>query len=142
MTGEIKFDKDGYRRNFTLDIVELKPGGLKKVGIWSSSSGVSFSNNYVSVLKEAMLSLKNKTLKVTTLITKPYVMLKQSEKKLMGNDQYEGYCVDIIFELSRILGFKYEFHLVRDRVHGVMNEKKEWNGMIRELIDRVSCLQT
>lgn len=140
MTGEIKFDRDGYRRNFTLDIVELKPGGLKKVGIWSSSSGVAFSNNYVSVLKEAMLSLKNKTLKVTTLITKPYVMLKQSEKKLMGNDQYEGYCIDIIFELSRILGFKYEFHLVRDRVHGVMNEKKEWNGMIRELIDREADL--
>uniref|UniRef100_A0A1W7RAA1 Glutamate receptor 1 n=1 Tax=Hadrurus spadix TaxID=141984 RepID=A0A1W7RAA1_9SCOR len=136
ITGEVNFDSDGYRRNFSLDIVELKPGGLKKIGTWTPIAGVNFSRDYGTVLKETLLSLKNKTLRITSLVTQPYVMLKQSDKKLLGNDQFEGYCIDLVFELSKLLGFKYEFHLVRDRHHGASNDKKEWTGMIRELIDR------
>lgn len=68
----------------------------------------------------------------------PYVMVKKSEKELVGNDRYEGYCMDLLKELSNILGFTYEVRLVGDGKYGAQNDKGEWNGMVRELIDHVS----
>lgn len=68
----------------------------------------------------------------------PYVMAKKSEKELVGNDRYEGYCMDLLKELSNILGFTYEVRLVGDGKYGAQNDKGEWNGMVRELIDHVS----
>lgn len=55
---------------------------------------------------------------------------------LIGNDRFEGFGVDIIHELSLILGFKYEFRL--ENQYGNKNPvTKEWNGMIRQLQDDV-----
>ncbi|XP_013787893.1 glutamate receptor ionotropic, kainate 2-like [Limulus polyphemus] len=63
-------------------------------------------------------------------------MIKENADMLEGNDKFEGYCIDLIHELSAILGFKYSIQLVKDKAHGSKNERGEWNGMIRELIDR------
>lgn len=68
----------------------------------------------------------------------PYVMYKKSDKPLYGNDRFEGYCLDLLKELSNILGFSYEVKLVSDGKYGAQNDKGEWNGMVRELIDHVS----
>lgn len=68
----------------------------------------------------------------------PYVMHKKSDKELVGNDRFEGYCLDLLKELSNILGFTYEVRLVADGKYGAQNDKGEWNGMVRELIDHVS----
>lgn len=68
----------------------------------------------------------------------PYVMYKKSDKELSGNDRFEGYCLDLLKELSNILGFTYEVRLVGDGKYGAQNDKGEWNGMVRELIDHVS----
>lgn len=70
----------------------------------------------------------------------PYVMIKKSDKVLYGNDRFEGYCLDLLKELSNILGFTYEVKLVSDGKYGAQNDKGEWNGMVRELIDHVSDL--
>lgn len=66
------------------------------------------------------------------------MMVKKSDKELVGNDRYEGYCMDLLKELSNILGFTYEVRLVGDGKYGAQNDKGEWNGMVRELIDHVS----
>uniref|UniRef100_A0A3B5LUZ2 Glutamate receptor n=1 Tax=Xiphophorus couchianus TaxID=32473 RepID=A0A3B5LUZ2_9TELE len=63
----------------------------------------------------------------------PYVMVKKSEKELVGNDRYEGYCMDLLKELSNILGFTYEVRLVGDGKYGAQNDKGEWNGMVADL---------
>lgn len=65
-------------------------------------------------------------------------MYKKSDKPLYGNDRFEGYCLDLLKELSNILGFSYEVKLVTDGKYGAQNDKGEWNGMVRELIDHVS----
>lgn len=65
-------------------------------------------------------------------------MYKKSDKPLYGNDRFEGYCLDLLKELSNILGFSYEVKLVGDGKYGAQNDKGEWNGMVRELIDHVS----
>lgn len=69
-------------------------------------------------------------------------MYKKSDKELVGNDRFEGYCLDLLKELSNILGFTYEVRLVADGKYGAQNDKGEWNGMVRELIDHVSESQS
>lgn len=64
-------------------------------------------------------------------------MYKKSDKPLYGNDRFEGYCLDLLKELSNILGFIYEVKLVSDGKYGAQNDKGEWNGMVKELIDHV-----
>lgn len=65
-------------------------------------------------------------------------MLKESSSQLPGNDRFEGFGIDIIYELSLMLGFKYEFRLQEDKDYGGINKiTKEWTGMIRALQDGV-----
>nr|XP_058920705.1 glutamate receptor ionotropic, kainate 1 isoform X8 [Kogia breviceps] len=65
----------------------------------------------------------------------PYVMYRKSDKPLYGNDRFEGYCLDLLKELSNILGFIYDVKLVPDGKYGAQNDQGEWNGMVKELID-------
>ena len=68
-------------------------------------------------------------------------MWKESSKKLSGNAQFEGYSVDLIQEISYILGFNYTIQLVPDGRYGSYNRKtKEWDGMIKELLDQKADL--
>lgn len=41
LTRDIKFDHKGHRTDFFLDIIELGPAGLEKVGIWNSTEGLA-----------------------------------------------------------------------------------------------------
>uniref|UniRef100_A0A8C7Y0E5 Glutamate receptor ionotropic, kainate 2 n=1 Tax=Oryzias sinensis TaxID=183150 RepID=A0A8C7Y0E5_9TELE len=65
----------------------------------------------------------------------PYVMLKKSDRALVGNDRFEGFCIDLLKELAGLLGFTYEIRLVPDGKYGSQDDKGQWNGMIRELIE-------
>lgn len=50
-------------------------------------------------------------------------MRKDSAEKLVGNDQFEGYAIDLIHEISKTLGFNYTFRLVPDGRYGSFNKK-------------------
>lgn len=65
-------------------------------------------------------------------------MFRKSDTALFGNDRFEGYCIDLLKELAIILGFTYEIRLVEDGKYGAQDDKGQWNGMIKELIDHVS----
>jgi len=68
-------------------------------------------------------------------------MLKGSAQKKTDNERYEGYAVDLIDELSKLLHFKYIFKEVKDKAYGSWDEKSgQWNGMIKELIDEEADL--
>lgn len=137
LTGVIKFDHQGFRSDFSLDIVELSKDGLRKVGTWNSTEGVNYTRTYGESQKEIVEILQNKTLVVTIILSSPYVMRKEASEKLTGNAQFEGYAIDLIHEISKILMFNYTFRLVPDGRHGSYNrETKEWGGMIRELLDQ------
>lgn len=60
-------------------------------------------------------------------------MLKDSSEKLVGNDRFEGFGIELIHELSLMLGFNYTFKLQEDGVYGSKNANGEWNGMIKEI---------
>lgn len=62
----------------------------------------------------------------------------KKERKVDDGQEYEGFCIDLLEELSKIVGFRYKIVLVADGNYGAPNEKKKWNGMVGELIARVS----
>ncbi|XP_047523152.1 glutamate receptor ionotropic, kainate 2 isoform X1 [Pieris napi] len=137
LTGVIKFDHQGFRSDFTLDIIELTRDGLQKAGIWNSSEGVNYTRSYGDNQKQIVEILQNKTLIVTTILSSPYCMRKEASEKLTGNAQFEGYAIDLIHEISKVLGFNYTFKLAPDGRYGSYNrESKEWDGMIRELLEQ------
>lgn len=64
-------------------------------------------------------------------------MLKDSAEKLSGNERFEGFGIELIHELSLMLGFNYTFHLQADGAYGSKDADGNWNGMIREIRDYV-----
>uniref|UniRef100_A0A8C2DDI5 Glutamate receptor n=1 Tax=Cyprinus carpio TaxID=7962 RepID=A0A8C2DDI5_CYPCA len=141
LTGQIIINKtDGLRKDFDLDIISLKEDGMEKIGVWNSNTGLNLTDSNKDKNTNVTDSMANRTLIVTTILENPYVMYKKSDKPLYGNDRFEGYCLDLLKELSNILGFSYEVKLVSDGKYGAQNDKGEWNGMVRELIDHVADL--
>lgn len=66
-------------------------------------------------------------------------MLKQSSTITTGNDRYEGFAIDIIQEMSKMLGFNYTFEVQSDNMYGSYNNATgKWNGMLGKIIARVS----
>ena len=64
--------------------------------------------------------------------------LKKSEQPLEGNDRYQGFCVDLLEEIAEIVGFRFEIKLVPDGKYGAPDDNKMWNGMVQEIISKVS----
>lgn len=64
-------------------------------------------------------------------------MLKKNalEQGLVGNDQWEGFSIDLMNELSDNLGFNYELKQVADSRHGTESDDGTWNGMIGEVVN-------
>ncbi|XP_069947297.1 glutamate receptor ionotropic, kainate 2 isoform X3 [Cherax quadricarinatus] len=141
LTGLIKFDTEGFRRDVTLDIVELTKDGLTRVGRWDPGSGANYTRSYSEVQQGIVESLQNKTLMVTSILAAPYNMLRETSVQMTGNDRYEGFCVDLIQEISEVLGFNYTIRIAADGSHGKYDDKKKrWNGMIGELLDQKADL--
>ncbi|XP_047910377.1 glutamate receptor ionotropic, kainate 2 isoform X4 [Anser cygnoides] len=142
LTGRITFNKsNGLRTDFDLDVISLKEEGLEKVGTWDPLSGLNMTENQKGKPANITDSLSNRSLIVTTILEEPYVMFKKSDKPLYGNDRFEGYCIDLLRELSTILGFSYEIRLVEDGKYGAQEDASgQWNGMVRELIDHKADL--
>ncbi|XP_072305451.1 glutamate receptor U1-like [Eucyclogobius newberryi] len=67
-----------------------------------------------------------KELSITTIKEEPYAMSRGSE--------LEGFCMDLLTELSKRVGFTYKIHLVKDGRYGVMDQSGHWNGMIGEVV--------
>jgi ionotropic kainate glutamate receptor 2 len=137
LTDVIKFDHQGFRTDFILDIIELSPNGLRKAGTWNSTQGINFTRTFGDQQKEIVEILQNKTLVVTTILSNPYCMRKEAAEKLSGNAQFEGYAIDLIAEISKVLGFNYTIRLAPDGRYGSYDkETGEWDGMIKELLEQ------
>ncbi|XP_043271960.1 glutamate receptor ionotropic, kainate 2 isoform X2 [Venturia canescens] len=131
LTGHIEFN-EGKRNNFKLDLLKLKKEELVKVGEWKPGSGVNVTD--VSAFYETTAA--NITLVVMTREEKPYVMVRE-DKNLTGNARFEGFCIDLLKWIAAQVGFQYAIRLVPDHMYGVYDpETKEWNGIVRELMEK------
>ncbi|CAG9133262.1 unnamed protein product [Plutella xylostella] len=133
ITRQLLFDGFGQRTNINLEIMELTPAGNQSIG--------EFNNGLLDiqrpVLPVAQLTsesiMKNKTFIVLISTTAPYGYIKESLQELEGNDRYEGFTVDLIEELSKLLEFSYEFR--EQNKYGTLYANGKWDGMVAEIMD-------
>ncbi|XP_055075680.2 glutamate receptor ionotropic, kainate 5 isoform X3 [Misgurnus anguillicaudatus] len=138
LTGHIEFNSKGQRTNYTLRILEKFKGGHKEIGIWYSNNTLAMNSTSLDI--NTSETLANKTLIVTTILENPYVMRKANYQEFQGNDQYEGFCVDMLRELADILKFSFRIKLVDDGLYGAPEPNGSWTGMVGELINRKADL--
>uniref|UniRef100_A0A8C1IZH9 Glutamate receptor n=1 Tax=Cyprinus carpio TaxID=7962 RepID=A0A8C1IZH9_CYPCA len=134
LTGHVQFNEKGHRTNFTVSVMEFGPNGPKKVGYWNQHEKYVNTATYSNMLNETY-GLQNRTYVVTTILESPYVMLKKNHEQLVGNDKYEGYCVELAAEIAKHVGYSYRLEIVGDRKYGARDsETMMWNGMVGELV--------
>ncbi|XP_076288943.1 glutamate receptor ionotropic, kainate 2 isoform X7 [Lasioglossum baleicum] len=135
ISGPLAF-KEGRRIQFKLDLLKLKQHSLVKVGEWRPGVGVNVTDT--AAFFEP--GTANVTLLVITILEQPYVMLK-SRGNFSGNARYEGFCIDLLKEIAHMVGFAYRIELVPDGKYGVYDyETGEWNGIVRQLMDKKADL--
>uniref|UniRef100_A0A096M2S7 Glutamate receptor n=1 Tax=Poecilia formosa TaxID=48698 RepID=A0A096M2S7_POEFO len=134
LTGNIQFDHYGRRINYTMAVFELKSNGPLKIGYWNDIDKLVLEQDGNGLSGEGSLT-ENRTVVVTTIMEGPYVMQKKNWELYEGNDQYEGYCVDLASEIAKHIGIKYKISIVPDGKYGARDpETKIWNGMVGELV--------
>uniref|UniRef100_A0A6Q2YA16 Glutamate receptor n=1 Tax=Esox lucius TaxID=8010 RepID=A0A6Q2YA16_ESOLU len=138
LTGRVEFNSKGQRTNYTLRILEKHRQGHREIGIWFSNNTLAM--NATSLDINVSETLANKTLIVTTILESPYVMRKGNYQEFQGNDQYEGFCVDMLRELADILKCSFRIKLVDDGLYGAPEPNGSWTGMVGELINRKADL--
>ncbi|KAL0994606.1 hypothetical protein UPYG_G00124760 [Umbra pygmaea] len=138
LTGHIEFNSKGRRFNYTLRVLRSRSDGLQQVGAWHSERGLSMESD--AQLFRVPGTVFNVTLTITTILEKPYVMLRPDHQALDGNERYEGFCVDMLRELAQLLHFSYRLQLVTDGLYGAMEVNGTWTGMVGELIARKADL--
>ncbi|KAM6936494.1 glutamate receptor ionotropic, kainate 5 isoform 2-T2 [Lycodopsis pacificus] len=138
LTGRVEFNSKGQRTNYTLRILEKHRGGHKEIGVWYSNNTLAMNSTSLDI--NVSETLANKTLVVTTILENPYVMRRDNYQDFQGNDQYEGFCVDMLKELADILKFSFKIKLVDDGLYGAPEPNGSWTGMVGELINRKADL--
>ena len=61
-------------------------------------------------------------------------------KPLLGNNKYEGYCADLAKKIAEIVLMDYTIQPVKDGKYGGKDENGTWNGIVGEIIRKVSQL--
>lgn len=62
----------------------------------------------------------------------------KTDPSLVGNDQFEGFCIDLLRLIGSMVGFEYRIELVPDGKYGVIDlETGEWNGIVKQLMEKV-----
>ncbi|XP_031155597.1 glutamate receptor ionotropic, kainate 5 [Sander lucioperca] len=138
LTGRVEFNSKGQRTNYTLRILEKHRGGHKEIGVWYSNNTLAMNSTSLDI--NVSETLANKTLIVTTILESPYVMRRDNYQDFQGNDQYEGFCVDMLKELADSLKFSFKIKLVDDGLYGAPEPNGSWTGMVGELINRKADL--
>lgn len=67
-------------------------------------------------------------------------MFKDSTIQLYGNDRYEGFAIDMVEQLARLLGFSYEFLIQENNNYGDTKDNVTWDGMIGEILANVNFI--
>lgn len=164
LTGDITFNEEGRRINYTLHVVEMSVNSaMVKVAEWSDRTRfVSMVAKYVRHLHTPSEMPPNRTLIVTTILEEPYVMLVkrppvaggngEEVAPLQGNQRFEGYCKDLADLVAERIGISCELLCLKktnlvliimdsklyDRTHPMcLHEKNVCSTRLCELIKTI-----
>ena len=126
-----------------MEIFARSSNQFRKVANWNSMLGLNLTMTEKERYSDIVESIHSKVFYVASRIGRPFLMYKTTAAPgeiLEGNNRFEGYSKDLIDGISKILNFTYQFYLVPDGRYGSYNkETKKWDGLIKELLERVSC---
>ncbi|TRY77929.1 hypothetical protein TCAL_07724 [Tigriopus californicus] len=119
--------KPQYNVNVVLRRLEMKSKKLVLV----SDIGMSSPNEVINYKTgKALGSVAATTvLRVVVVHQPPFV-------ERVGDGEFIGYCIDLINELKQLMGFEFELYEAPDAKYGRMDEEMNWNGMVKELVDK------
>lgn len=63
LSGPIQFDENGYRTDFTLQILDISDDGFRQIGTWDPANRVSRTISEEDSLAQYSAALRNKTFK-------------------------------------------------------------------------------
>ncbi|VDN92969.1 unnamed protein product [Brugia pahangi] len=148
LSGRIEFDRFGMRKNYDVTVIDLVSSiksafNRKEIMVWKQGLGF-FANQTIAEHTRKTLDTtgQKKTLKVVTIVTAPFVMIKRgcegntNKSSCDGNDRYEGFCIDLLKLLSdKIEDFKkYEIILAKGNKYGIKQPDGSWDGLIGSLL--------
>ncbi|XP_068150954.1 glutamate receptor ionotropic, kainate 2 [Drosophila tropicalis] len=137
-TGRIDFNENGQRSFFTLRFMEMNAAGYLDLATWDPVNGLDVLNDDEESEKRVGQKLSNKTFIISSRIGAPFLTMREPNEGevLQGNSRYEGYSMDLIDAIAKMLNFKYEFRLAPDGKYGSLNKATQtWDGIVRQLID-------
>ena len=66
LTGDFFFDKNGFRTNFRLDLLNKERDIMKKIGTWTPELGVNLTLTQTEIEEKQIDKIQNQTLRITT----------------------------------------------------------------------------
>ncbi|KAG8312620.1 hypothetical protein J6590_018262 [Homalodisca vitripennis] len=100
---------------------------VERVGVWRPGSEASLNLKNIDAVSSRTIY------KVVTVLQQPFVIKTIDDA---GNENFTGYCIDLLNHISQIIGFEYEVYVAPDNSFGTMDEKGRWGGLIKELMDK------
>ncbi|XP_046384858.1 ionotropic receptor 25a [Ischnura elegans] len=117
-----------------VSIVNSMAVSAESVGSWKA--GIN-SPIYVKNAKSLSKFTSVKVYRIVTVVQHPFSKKEGEEgKPAAAQRKYKGYCIDMIEEIRAIVGFEYEIYEAPDKKFGYMDEKGQWNGMVKELVEK------
>lgn len=52
--------------------------------------------------------------------------------------KFKGYCIDLIDAIQELVQFHYKIQVAPENSFGHMDDNGQWDGMIKELMEKVS----
>uniref|UniRef100_A0AC34G4X4 Ionotropic glutamate receptor L-glutamate and glycine-binding domain-containing protein n=1 Tax=Panagrolaimus sp. ES5 TaxID=591445 RepID=A0AC34G4X4_9BILA len=132
LTGNISFELDGRRKNFEMFVFQSdQKREWNKVNRWNSKE------RKLLPIKEEKTQNNTRDnrlhLKVTVYLEEPFVSKKPNTSDIDKNDQYEGYCIDLLEKIAELRNFTYEIYEVPDKTYGVKEANGRWTGMVQTI---------
>nr|XP_045609615.1 ionotropic receptor 25a-like [Procambarus clarkii] len=111
-----------------LDITAINTSTSSALGSWSTSEKLQLNPQFKN-------SPIKRHFKIGTVMARPWV---SSKSESPGDQQYEGYCVELAARLALYMNFDYEFKFPEDGQYGVRQNNGSWNGLVGDLSNGVT----
>ncbi|GAU96059.1 hypothetical protein RvY_07557-2 [Ramazzottius varieornatus] len=99
----------------------------QQLGTWSHRNGLMDPKGKGRFPR----AVTSSALRVAVVVQEPFIIRTKNE-----TTPYKGYLIDLMQKIANELQIQYELYEVPDQQFGAMDDNGEWNGLIRELVDK------
>ncbi|CAH1103684.1 unnamed protein product [Psylliodes chrysocephalus] len=141
ITGPLEFDAKGSRVDFNLIVVDVLQN--KKIATWFENNQSLIVNEEVDKSVAVVNNLQSTKVIVSSKLGAPYLMQAEADdgEILEGNARYEGFCLDLIAQIAKIVGFEFEIQLTEGGSYGFYDEiEDKWTGLIGDVLEKKAHL--